>query len=80
MGLSTHAPRLLHKCGENDTISVLKLILLWLLCSINDPVTSCAVWTYRRNCDLYFAIKGNVWWKRTFIPMATISLCYIINI
>ena len=47
MGLSTRASRLLHKCRENDTICVLKaakLVLLWLRFSINDSVTSCAVW------------------------------------
>ena len=29
---------------------------------------------------LCFVIKGNVWWKRTFLPMRwLLSLCYIIN-
>jgi len=48
MGLSTRVSRLLHKCRENDTICVLKaakLVLLWLRFSINDSVTSCAVWS-----------------------------------
>ena len=47
MGLSTRASRLLQKCRENDTVCVLKtakLDLLWLLISISDSVTSCAVW------------------------------------
>jgi len=48
MALSTRASRLLHKCRENDAICVLKqqnkLVLLWLLFSINDFVTSCALW------------------------------------
>jgi len=40
MRLSTRASRLLHKCHENDTICVIaaKLVLLWLLFSINDSV------------------------------------------
>ena len=25
---------------------------------------------------LYFVIKGNVWWKRTFLPMATIAVLH----
>jgi len=47
MGLSARASRLLHKCHENDTVCVLKaakLVLLWLLCSINDSLTFCGVW------------------------------------
>jgi len=46
MGLSTRASRLLHRCRENDTIGVMAavLVLLSLLFSINDSVTSCAVW------------------------------------
>jgi len=27
-----------------------------------------------------FHYKDNVWWKRTFLPMAIPSLCYVINI
>jgi len=50
-----------------------KLVLLWLLFGINDFVISCAVWRQPQpNCDLYFVIKGKVWWKRTFLPMDTI--------
>jgi len=74
MGLSTRASRLLHKCGENDTICVIAamVVLLWLLFSINDSVTSCAVWRKPQpNCDLCLVIKSNVWWKRTFPPMVT---------
>jgi len=46
MGLSTRASRVLHKCRENDTICLLKavkLVLLWLLFSINNFVTSFSV-------------------------------------
>jgi len=32
--ISTRASRLLHKCRENDTICVLKLVLPWLLFSV----------------------------------------------
>jgi len=75
MGLSTRASRLLHKCRENDTICVIAamLVLLWLLFNISDSVTSSAVWRWPQpNCDLCFVIKSNVWWKRTFPPLATI--------
>jgi len=75
IGLSTRASRLLHKCRENDTICVLKvakLVLLWLLFGINDFVTSCASGGSRSRTAACFIIKGNVWWKRTFLPMATI--------
>jgi len=41
--LSTRALRLLHKCRKSDALYVLKLVLLWLLFSINDPVIFCAV-------------------------------------
>ena len=46
MGLSTLASRLLHKCRENDTSCLIAavLVLLRLLFSISDSVTSCAVW------------------------------------
>jgi len=75
IGLSTRASRLLHKCRENDTICVLKvakLVLLWLLFGINDFVTSCASGGSRSRTAACFIIKGNVWWMRTFLPMATI--------
>ena len=46
LGLSTRASSFLHRCRENDTIGVMAamLVLLSLLFSINDSVTSCAVW------------------------------------
>jgi len=47
MGKSTRASRLLHKSRENDTICALKLTLLYLLFSINDPELLVPSWGSR---------------------------------
>jgi len=47
IGLSNRASRLLHKMSRKRyylRAEAAKLVLLWLLFSINDSVTSCAVW------------------------------------
>jgi len=73
--LSTRASRHLHKCRENDTICVLS----------SKAISAVAAFLYQWFCDflcclevaaaelqLCFVTKGNLWWKRTFPPMATI--------